>query len=185
MTRCLREKTLLLLSAGGGDSAQRLHLKTCEFCGERYRRMVQELELITSTLRQDPPVGGPQIGRPIPVLYRAAPIIAVVLFAVALIWGESRFLHSNLPESSEPLASSDWSQLLEQVSEALFPADALSQTEVTPAGSDWVSVQNALGESCSTECQEVFANLATEPRAMSERLNNQQKMERVIARQTQ
>ena len=140
MTRCLREKTLLLLSAGGGDSAQRLHLKTCELCAERYRRMAQELELITSTLRQDPPVGA-QIGRPIPVLYRAAPVIAAVLFAVALIWGEDRFLHSNLPESSAQLASSDWSQLLEQVSEALFPGEALSQTEVTPAGSDLVSVK--------------------------------------------
>lgn len=184
MTRCLREKTLLLLSAGGGDSVQRLHLRTCEFCSERYGKMAQELELITSTLRQDPPVGA-QIGRPIPVLYRAAPIIAAVLFAMALIWGESRFLHSNLPESSEQLASSDWSQLLEQVSEALFPVEALGQTEVTPAASDWVSVQNALGESCSAECQELFANLATEPRATSERPNDQQKMERVIARQAQ
>ena len=184
MTRCLQEKTLLLLSAGGGDSAQRLHLRTCEFCGERYRRMAQDLELITSTLRQDPPAGA-QIGRPVPVLYRAAPIVAAVLFAVALIWGESRFLHSEFPQSSEQLASSDWSQLLEQVSEALFPAEALSQTEVTTAGSDWVSVQNALGESCSTECQEVFANLATEPQATSGRLNDQQKIERVIARQAQ
>ncbi len=184
MTRCLREKTLLLLSAGGGDSAQRLHLRTCEFCGERYRRMAQELELITSTLRQNPPAGA-QIGRPIPVLYRAAPIIAAVLFAVALIWGESRFLHSNLPQSSEQLASSDLSQFLEQVSEALFPVEASSQTEVTPAASDWVSVQNALGERCSAECQEVFANLTTEPRATSGMLNTQQKMERVIARQAQ
>ncbi len=131
MTPCLREKTLLLLTAGGGDSAQRLHLRTCELCGERYRRMAEELELGTSTLPQDPPLGA-ESGRPIPVLYRAAPVIAAVLFAVALIWGESRFLHANLPRSSEQLASSHWSQLLEQVSQALFPAKASDQTEVIP-----------------------------------------------------
>jgi hypothetical protein len=126
--------------------------------------MAQELELITSTLGQDPPAGA-QIGRPIPVLYRAAPIIAAVLFAVALIWGESRFLHSNRPESSEPLASSDWSQLLEQASEALFPAEALGQTGVAPADSDLVSVQKALGEDCSADCQELFADLINERKA--------------------
>jgi len=166
MNRCLGEKAFLMLSAGGENSEQRLHLKTCALCSERYERVAQELELITSTLRQDPPVGT-QISRPIPVLYRAAPVIAAVLFAVALIWGESRFLHSNLPESSEQLASSDWSQLLEQVSEALFPAEALSQTEVTPAGSDLVSVQNALGENCSSDCQELFAGLINERKTTS------------------
>ena len=182
MTRCLREKTLLLLSAEGGDSAQRLHLETCESCGERYRRMAEELELITSTLRQEVPVDA-QSGRPIPILYRAAPVIAAVLFAVALIWGESRFVHTNFPKSSEQLASSDWSQLLEQVSEALFPVEALGQTDVTPSGSDWVSFQNALGESCSAECQELFSPLATERSATSERLNVQKTMEHVLASQ--
>ena len=181
MTRCLREKTLLLLSAGGGDSGQWLHLKTCELCAERYRRTAQELELITSTLRQDPPVGA-LTGRPIPALYKAAPVIAAVLFAVALIWGESRFLHSNLPQSSAQLASDDWSQLLEQVSEALFPGNASRHTEVTPVSSDWVSVQNALGESCSAECQELFANLAAESSPSSKKPNDQLKMERVLAR---
>ena len=184
MTRCLRERTLLLLSDGGGDSAQRLHLKTCALCSERYQRVTRELELITSTLRRDPPAGA-QIGRPIPVLYRAAPVIAAVLFAVALIWGESRFWLSNIPESSEQSASGDWSQLLEQVSEALFPAEALSQTNVTAANSDLVSVQIALGESCSTDCQELFANLAPEPSATSERRPNDQPVERVIAHRAQ
>jgi hypothetical protein len=166
MTRCLGEKAFLMLSAGDGSSEQRLHLETCALCSERYERVAQELELITSMLRQDPPAGA-QISRPIPVLYRAAPVIAAALFAVALIWGESRFLHSNLPESSEQLASSDWSQLLEQVSEALFPAEALSQPEVTPAGSDLVSVQNALGENCSADCRELFAGLTNERKATS------------------
>lgn len=177
MIRCLGEKNLFLLSAEGGESAQRHHLASCKFCGERYRRMTEELELIASTLRNEPPLEA-QTSRPIPFLYRAAPVITAVLFALALIWGESRFLQNNFPKSSEQLASGDWSQLLEQVSDALFPAEALGQTEGTPSGSDWGSFQNALSESCSTECQELFSYLRTEPAPTSERLN---KTERVIA----
>ncbi len=183
MTRCLRDKTLLLLSAEGGDSAQRLHLESCKSCGERYQRMTEELELITSTLRQGPPRDD-QNGRPIPILYRAAPVIAAVLFAVVLIWGEGRFLHRNFPKSSEQLASSDWSQLLEQVSEALFPVEALGQTDAAPAVSDWVSFENALRESCPADCQELFSHIATEPSAAPKKLNVQPEMERVLAHES-
>jgi hypothetical protein len=164
MTRCLGEKTLLLLSAGDGNSEHLLHLKTCEFCADRYQRMAQELEFVASTLRQEPPADEPT-DRPIPLLYRAVPILAAFVFAVVLIWGESRFWRSNPGESSEELATSDLSQLLDQVSEALFPADAPRQMEIT--GSDLVSVQNALGENCSADCQELFANLINKPSAIS------------------
>ncbi len=175
MSRCLAEKTLLLLSAEAGDSAQRLHLQSCKFCSERYRRMKEELEWISSALRQEPPVGA-QDGQPIPLLYRVAPVMAAALFAAALIWGESRFLHTNFPKSSEEMAGSDWSQLLEQVSEALFPAEALGQTDIISSGSDWASFQSALSESCSAECQELFSLLATERSGKPERLNVQTKI---------
>jgi hypothetical protein len=170
MTRCLGEKAFLMLSAGGGNSGQRLHLKTCELCSERYERVVRELEVIASTLRQEPPAGAP-MNRPILVLYKAAPIVAALLFAVVLIWGESRLLHSNLSQPSAQLAANDLSDLIEQVSEALFPAEALGQTEFAPAGSDLVSVQNALGENCSAYCLQLLARLIIDPKPTSEVIN--------------
>jgi hypothetical protein len=50
------------------------------------------------------------------------------------------------------------SDFIEQVSEALFPA-AFGQTEVAPTESDLVSLQNALGENCAADCQELFGGL--------------------------
>jgi hypothetical protein len=155
-----------MLSAGGGNSEQRLHVETCELCSERYERLGRELELITSALRQEPPGGAP-INRPICLLYKAAPIVAALSFAVILIWGESRFVRSNLSQPSAQLAANDMSDFIEQVSEALFPAEALGQTEGAPADSDLVSVQNALGEDCSADCQELFADLINERKATS------------------
>ena len=166
MTRCLGEKAFLMLSAGGGSSEQRLHVETCELCNGRYELVARELDVIASTLRQEPPADAP-MNRPIPLLYKATPIAAALLFAAVLIWGESRLWHSNLSQSSAQVAANDMSDFIEQVSEALFPAEALGQTEVTSASSDLVSIQNALGENCSADCQELFAGLINERKASS------------------
>lgn len=166
MTRCLGEKAFLMLSAGAGSSEQRLHVETCELCSERYERVARELDVIASTLRQEPPADAP-MNRPAHLLYTATPIAAALLFAAVLVWGESRLWRSNLSQPSAELAANDVSEVIEQVSEALFPAEALGQTEATPAGSDLVSLQNALGENCSAECQELFAGLIDERKASS------------------
>ena len=86
MTRCLGEKAFLMLSAGGGSGEQRLHVKTCELCSERYKRVARELDGIASKLREEPPADAP-MNRPIPLLYKATPIAAAILFAAVLIWG--------------------------------------------------------------------------------------------------
>ena len=166
MTRCLGEKAFLMLSAGAGSSEQRLHVQTCELCSERYELVARELDVIASTLRQEPSADTPMNG-PIPVLYKVTPIAAALLFATVLIWGESRLWHSNLSQPSERPAANDMSEVIEQVSEALFPAEAFGQTEVTSTGSDLVSIQNALGENCSADCQELFAGLINERKASS------------------
>jgi hypothetical protein len=166
MTRCLGEKAFLMLGAGGVSSEQRSHLETCALCSERYERVVRELELIASALRHEPPVETP-MSRPIGLLYKAAPLVAALLFAAVLIWGESRLLRSDPSQTSAQLAANDVTDLIEQVSEALFPAEALGHTAATSAGADLVSVQNALGENCSADCQELFASLTHERKATS------------------
>jgi hypothetical protein len=170
MTRCLGEKAFLMLSAGSGSSEQRLHLETCELCGERYQRIVQELEFVASALRQEPS-DDPAMSRPVRLLYKAMPIAAAFLFAALLIWGESRLWRSDLSPSSARLATNDVSDFIEQVSEALFPAEALGQTEVPSTDSDFVSLQNALGENCAADCQELFAELIDDRQAAPEANN--------------
>jgi hypothetical protein len=164
MTRCLGEKAFEMLSAGGGSTEQRLHVETCALCGERYERVARKLDMIASALRQEPPTDAP-MNRPVRLLYKAIPVAAALLFAALLFWGESRLWHSNLSTPSAQLATNDLSEFIEQASEALFPAEALGQTEVTPPDSDFVFLQNALGEDCSNDCQELFAGLANERKA--------------------
>jgi hypothetical protein len=166
MTGCLGEKAFLMLSAGDGSSEQRLHLKTCELCSELYERVVRELELIASALRREPLIETP-MSRPLGLLYKAAPLAAALLFAAVLIWGESRLLRSDPSQTSAQLAANDVTDLIEQVSEALFPAEALGHTAATSAGADLVSVQNALGENCSADCQDLLAGLTYERKATS------------------
>jgi hypothetical protein len=93
------------------------------------------------------------------------------LFAALLIWGESRLWRSDLSPSSARLATNDVSDFIEQVSEALFPAEALGQTEVPSTDSDFVSLQNALGENCAADCQELFAELIDDRQAAPEANN--------------
>jgi hypothetical protein len=97
------------------------------------------------------------MSRAIPTSYKAAPIVAALLFAGALIWGESRFLHANFSPLSGQPAVDDLSDLIKEASQALFPTEALGQAAVAPVSSDWLAVQDALGEHCSTDCQELLA----------------------------
>lgn len=55
MIRCLRDKTLLILLDGEGADKERSHLESCEACGERYRQMRRDLDLIRHALEQEPP----------------------------------------------------------------------------------------------------------------------------------
>jgi hypothetical protein len=163
MTRCLEEKAFLKLNAGIGDNEQRLHLENCALCSQRYERIARELESIASELGQEPPPDLP-VNRATALCYKAAPIVAALLFGVLLIWGEIRLVAS---ESLTSLQADDVTDFIQQVSEALFPAAALGQTEVAPADKDFVYVQNALGEECSSECQEFVAGLKNEAEATS------------------
>jgi hypothetical protein len=55
MSGCLKDKTLLVLHAGEGTSAERTHLTECEACGARYRSLACDIQAISHALRQDPP----------------------------------------------------------------------------------------------------------------------------------
>ena len=153
MIRCLEDKTLFLLSEGEASEEQRSHLQSCQVCTERYHEIERDLRLITQTLRREPPplpVTAPRA----PVLFRSLPIAAGVLLAITLMWGESRLWRPD--SSSEQRLSSDISQFLEQVSDAIFDSGSMGEVEPSSSDSDLASVQVALGENCSDECRGLF-----------------------------
>jgi hypothetical protein len=153
MTQCLNDKTLFLLSEGEATEAQRSHLQSCQACSERYRDLERDLGFITDTLQHQP------LRFPAPrasLFYRSLPIAAGVLLAVALMWGESRVWRPSSP--SGQTLDNDISQFLEQVSEAIFNAGSVREAGTALPDSDLASVQVALGENCSAECQELFDN---------------------------
>lgn len=88
MTRCLRDKTLLMLLEGNGTDTERSHLESCEACSERYRQMSRDLDLIKQTLEQDPPLshGAPQ---KLP-FNRWIPVAAALAVGITLGWGGSK-----------------------------------------------------------------------------------------------
>lgn len=158
MTQCLDRKTLFLLSEGEASEKERLHLQNCEACAKRYEKIEQDLRLITNTLQQEPPrVGFASPGASI--FLRSLPVAAGVLLAVALMWGESRLWR---PDSApEQRLSSDVSQFLEQVSEAIFDGGRIRDVGIASSDSDLASVQVALGEDCSADCRSLFNDWPT------------------------
>jgi hypothetical protein len=156
MSRCLEEKTLLLLSEGDGRAEERSHLQNCRLCMARYDDLTRDLRSITHTLQEKPPplrAGNPRAA----ILYRSVAIAAGLLLAIALVWGERGAWRASR-SVSEQVLNSEISQFLEQVSEAIFDSVNIREAETGLPESDLASVQIALGENCSAECRQFFSN---------------------------
>src|SRR5688500_8571116 len=111
MSRCLEEKTLLLLSEGDGGAEKRSHLQNCRPCMARYDDLTRDLRSITRTLQEEPPplrAGNPRAA----ILYRSVAIAAGLLLAIALVWGE-RWAWRVSRSVSEQVLNSEISQFLE------------------------------------------------------------------------
>jgi hypothetical protein len=85
MSRCLRDRTLLLLYYGRGTKAKRAHLTECETCATRYRQLGHDLESISQVLREKSP---PQTvsHRSRPAFARWLPATATLALALLLVW---------------------------------------------------------------------------------------------------
>ena len=153
MIRCLEDKTLFLLKEGEASEEQRSHLQSCQVCTERYHEIERDLRLITQTLqREPPPLRLTTSSRSI--FFRSLPIAAGVLLAIAFMWGESRLRRPD--SSSEQRLSSDISQFLEQVADAIFDRGSMGEVEPASSDSDLASLQVALRKNCSDECRGLF-----------------------------
>ena len=157
MSRCLEEKTLLLLSDGDGSAEERSHLRSCRSCTARYDELTRDLRSITHTLQDEPPPlrsANPRAA----ILYKSVSIAAGLLLVVGLLWGESRLWRTNRSPLSEQALNSEISQFLEQVSEAIFDSRNIREAETALSESSLASVQIALGENCLDDCRQFFSS---------------------------
>lgn len=119
MSGCLRDRALLLLYYGGGNSSQRTHLTECEACGARYRQVGRDLEAISQVLREKPP---PKTvtHRFRPFTVRWLPIGAALALALLLVWVSARIWN---PSARSPVGGTDngetWS-FVEEFPSTLF-----------------------------------------------------------------
>lgn len=81
MGDCLSEEALLALYFGEGSESAGAHLKSCAVCVRGYRRLRQEMEVITTTLRTTPPRHRVHRPRPGSRLIAVGMAAAVAVFA--------------------------------------------------------------------------------------------------------
>ena len=154
MNTCLRNRALLLLSAGEGTSEQQAHLATCTVCAARYRQFVGELESIERILRTPPPPAAPFFRR----LTLRGPWLPAVALAVtvALVWGGVWLRQLSRPIVAEETSHDVVSFLADQVSPALFATADVRLAEVPTPVANLTYLQAALDEGWPCEQQEPF-----------------------------
>lgn len=85
MSKCLNERTLLLLVEGEGTDSQKNHLSACDTCTSRSNALVRDLETLRQTLRQGPPAEA--ISNPLPRFRsRWLPAGVALAMTLALAW---------------------------------------------------------------------------------------------------
>src|SRR5207249_3285011 len=85
MSRCLSERTLMRLIAGGGREAQRAHLAACDRCEARYRAIGDALDRVREVLLHTEP---PLRSAPLLARYWMPAIAAAVASLALLVWVE-------------------------------------------------------------------------------------------------
>src|SRR5439155_652012 len=83
MSRCLTDRTLMLLQAGEGGAGERAHLRACPPCATRYRALEDDLGVVADALRADPPPGA---ARPRLRWRAVGALAATVVLAVGGAW---------------------------------------------------------------------------------------------------
>ena len=123
MSRCLRDRTLWMLSEGEGSREARAHVASCVACAARLRRLEQDLTQLRSALSGPPPLQA-ALARPRPVRVRwaasAATLAAIAVSAWFGVWWQQLSpplrVETHLETRQEPI----W-PFIEGVSAALFP----------------------------------------------------------------
>ena len=114
MSRCLSERTLMRLIAGGGREAQRAHLAACDRCEARYRAIGDALDRVTEVLLHTEP---PLRSAPLLARYWMPAIAAAVASLALLVWVEITVWRAVTPAQPEEVTA-----FLSDLSATMFSA---------------------------------------------------------------
>jgi hypothetical protein len=161
MTRCVRDRTLWLLSEGEASPEARAHVASCVACTERLRHLQRDLHRLRAVLTVPPP----QIAlarsspRGVPWLTAAVALAALLITIWVGPWWQPAAPPTPPMEASQ---ESIW-PFIERVSEALFAAIEVGAVETADLPYDLTDLQAALagewpceeqGTSWLLECDE-------------------------------
>jgi hypothetical protein len=130
MSRCLDERALLSLYAGGGDRSRREHLARCRTCEERYHELAAQCAELGGVLRDGPAPRFETVERT--SLLWVPAVAAIALCVVLLVPALRSIERGEQAGEGEPVEVA-----FEDVSAALFTqddasTDASSQDQVGP-----------------------------------------------------
>jgi hypothetical protein len=158
MSRCVRDRTLWLLTEGEASREERAHVATCAACVARFRRLERKLSHLQSVLSgASPPVMAPVRSRSVRLrlMAPAAALAAVLMVAWCGVWWQQRWLSlpTGMPQESA------WN-LIEAVSTALFSTGGIDLSDDAEQLSDLDNLQAALAGEWPCDGIEVFATRA-------------------------
>jgi anti-sigma factor RsiW len=159
MSRCLRERTLWLMSEGEARREDRVHIASCAACRARLRQLEQDLSRLRSVLTAPlPPQAAPARLRPVRVRWMTAAVTLAA--AIALVWFGGWWQHPAPPTFyTEGRQESIW-PFIEGLSAALFPAVEGGIAGTPDRLSDLTDLQAALAGEWPCDELEAFADLA-------------------------
>jgi hypothetical protein len=158
MSRCLRDRTLWLLSEGEAGREARAHVTSCAVCAARLRRLEQDLSRLRSVLTGPAP---PRVAatrlRPAPVPWlTAAATLAAMLMAV---WVGLWWQQPSPPTPPTAARQESVWPFIAGVSAALFSAVDIGAIGTPDQPSDLDDLQAALAEEWACEGQAVFVDV--------------------------
>ncbi len=171
MSRCLRDRTLWLLSEGEASGEAHAHVASCAFCAARLRRLEQDLSHLRSALSGPPPsLVAPARGWPVHVRWMvpAAALAAMLVVGWFGLWWR-------LPSPPLPMDAGQESiwPFIEGVSAALFSTVEGGFTGTAEQLSGLADLQAALAGEWPCEEQGAFGNLACDEDASALLLGEQ------------
>ena len=156
MSRCLRDRRLVLLYYGEDTPKSRAHLDGCPLCQARYQQLGHDLEAIGETLQDAPlPVGVRPRAHPVRVSWLPAAVAVAVLCTI--LWGGAWLWQSSPQGQPDIVWHAEVVQFLErQVIPALFATTDTRMAMMPEPVSTSLYLQAALDGGWDCAGQEAF-----------------------------
>jgi hypothetical protein len=158
MNRCLRDRTLWLMSEGEASREDRAHMASCAVCAMRLRRLEQDLRQLRSILTGPPPQVAPTQPRPLRVQW--LPAAATLAALLMVVWVGLWWTQPAPPmQPTEARQESVW-PFIEGISAALFASVDFGVTGTADQLWDLGDLQAALAGDWPCEGQAALVNVA-------------------------